>query len=46
MFREIKEEREVEKRFDCEHEAYKSIKPETDITVEEAMNFIMHLFAN
>lgn len=46
MFKEIKEKREVEKKFDCQKEAYKSIKPETDITAEEAMDFIMQLFGN
>lgn len=43
MFREIREiKREEDERN--RHYGYMDIKPETDITVEEAKNYIMMIF--
>ena len=43
--KEIKKDFEIRKSVDDEkEEGFKKIKPETDITVEEAKNFIDSLF--
>ena len=45
-FREIKEIKydETRKQVSDQEEGYKQIKPETDMTAEEARNFIDELF--
>lgn len=42
--REVKDDFETRSKVDEKEEGFKQIKPETDMTVEEAKSFIYSLF--
>lgn len=42
--REVKDNFETRKKVEEKEEGFKKIKPQTDITVDEARNFVMSLF--